>query len=422
MNLVNPLRVQLLILSQDLNNVDHIPLKKIIWLIDQSPSEVAIYVELLQHVAATDFQMVRTSNKTGDRAKHINSIVHGTGDAKPALFMRASHFTVDGYKIQGAADALQTVIANRNEESNDLKASFERQLKKTYWLHVQVDREHREEQMPACDYYTGLVERFEGEDNNIGDLESANFARTLIKKAPAQYKQDDWRLFYRPLGSPADGANPLPEYPDGYNQTHGVAHITKKAFELRTAVTQLNKLMVQFVRQKRSLRFVRYMAAIQGPHNLSCAHCGIQNLQPANGKLMADCGHYLCSTCAKSDECPVDGCTGHNRAYQKLNGLMFGSTASDSCSSHGTKMDAIVKLIKTFVAKKELGLIFCQYNETTDQLVEALKAAGIPYADLRKEATSAKILEHFQNRTAPKGQKVAVVLLLNIGDANASGR
>jgi len=55
--------------------------------------------------------------------------------------MRASHFTVDGYKIQGAADALQIVIANRNAEFNDLKASVQKQLKKTYWLHVQVDRE-----------------------------------------------------------------------------------------------------------------------------------------------------------------------------------------------------------------------------------------------------------------------------------------
>ncbi|KAE9378131.1 hypothetical protein N431DRAFT_328897 [Stipitochalara longipes BDJ] len=404
---------------KDKVNVDHIGMKEHFCLIDQSPSEKAIYLELLQHLAATDFMIVRNNDRTGDRAKQIRDVVHGSGDGKPALFMRASHFTVDNYETEDVASLLQAVILSRDKEVNRLKVDFQIQLKKTYWLDVEVDREHREEGKLACDYYIKLRDRII--DNNLGDLESAKFASELLKKAPKKYHQDDWKAFYRPLGSKANEDHPMPEYPSGDNDTHGVAHITRMAFELRTAATHLNKIMIRFVKEKRSLRFVRNIAAIQGASNLSCAHCGVTDLDPANVLLMTECGHLLASTCAMSNDCPVNGCSAYNRAYQKMNGSEFGSTTSDSCSTHGTKLDAIVELIKTFEAKNEFGLIFCQYHQTTDKLEDALKSAGVPYADLRKEATSSKVLEAFQNGTTGKGKKKARVMILNIGDANASG-
>jgi hypothetical protein len=68
-------------------------------------------------------------------------------------------------------------------------------------------------------------------------------------------------------------------------------------------------------------------------------------------------------------------------------------------------------------------LIFAQWTQSTDKLEEALVAAKIPFSDLRREKTSSTILQHFQNGTPTSvGGKVAKVLIMNIGDANAAGR
>jgi hypothetical protein len=103
-------------------------------------------------------------------------------------------------------------------------------------------------------------------------------------------------------------------------------------------------------------------------------------------------------------------------------GSTFGQASADSCSAHGSKLDAVVTLTKDIEAKEEYGLIFCQHHESTDKLAEALTVAGISYADLRKEATSSDVLEAFQNETEQKHGAKARVMILNIGDANASGR
>ncbi|PMD26751.1 hypothetical protein NA56DRAFT_697990 [Hyaloscypha hepaticicola] len=65
------------------------------------------------------------------------------------------------------------------------------------------------------------------------------------------------------------------------------------------------------------------------------------------------------------------------------------------------------------------------WSESIDKLEEALVAAKeallaekVPFSDLRKEATSSKTLQHFQNGTPPKkGAKVSQVLIMNISDA-----
>ena len=89
------------------------------------------------------------------------------------------------------------------------------------------------------------------------------------------------------------------------------------------------------------------------------------------------------------------------------------------CSEHGSKIDEIIKLGQSIVGeKKEKVRIFAQWSESIDNLEEALLAEKVPFSDLRKEATSSKTLQHFQNVTPPKkGAKVSQVLIMNIGDA-----
>jgi hypothetical protein len=390
-------------------------------LVDLSPSERAIYLELVQFLAATDFVIVRTNDKAGDRNKQIHDVVHGSGDGKPALFMRASHFTFGGYLgKENPAKLLQHIIRARDNEYKESVAKFKKLLRKTYWLHRQVELELEEGQAP-CKQYVGVSERIQGHD--FGDLDTTKALSKLIREAPIAYRDDDWRFDYRPSGSKVkEGVSSLPEYPTGNNTTHGVTHVTRMQFELRTAATELNKATVQLVKQARSLRFVKTIAKIQANKAQVCSHCSRGELQVADVKLMAQCGHLLAKTCSIQNDCPVNGCNAYNRDYQKMIGSSFGETAGDFCSAHGSKLDAVLRTCKRIKSLKEFGLIFVQYEQSTAALEKALTDKKIAYADLRKESTASNVLENFQNRKAKKGEEQATVLILNIGDANASGR
>jgi hypothetical protein len=397
-------------------------------LIDLSPSERAIYLELVQFLAATDFVIVRTNDKAGDRNRQIHDVVHGSGDGKPALFMRASHFSFGGYLGEandetddgaGPAKLLQEIIHARDGEYKELVARFKKLLRKTYWLHEQVELELEEGQAP-CKQYVGVSERIQAHD--FGDLNTTKALSKLVREAPIAYREDDWRFYYRPSGSKAKDGDSLPEYPTGNNTTHGVTHVTRMQFELRTAATELNKVTVQLVKQARSRRFVNNIAIIQADEALVCSHCSRGGLQAADVKLMAQCGHLLAAACSVQNDCPVNGCNAHNRDYQKMIGSSFGESTSDTCSAHGSKLDTMIQICKRIKFLEEFGLIFVQHEQSTASLKKALKAGGIAYADLSKESTASNVLENFQNRKAKKGEELATVLILNIGDANASGR
>ncbi len=72
----------------------------------------------------------------------------------------------------------------------------------------------------------------------------------------------------------------------------------------------------------------------------------------------------------------------------------------------------------SILGPQEMLNIFAQWSDSTDKLEEALVAAKVPFSDPRREATSSKTLQHFQNGTPPKkGAKVSQVLIMNIGDA-----
>lgn len=103
-----------------------------------------------------------------------------------------------------------------------------------------------------------------------------------------------------------------------------------------------------------------------------------------------------------------------------VSSLNIGHSARNS--QHGTKMDAICKLIKRIAADEKI-LVFAQYDQSIDKLVKTLVSAGIPHSDLRTEETSADTLDAFQNSlpTEENGQ-ASRVLILNIGEANPAGR
>jgi hypothetical protein len=57
------------------------------------------------------------------------------------------------------------------------------------------------------------------------------------------------------------------------------------------------------------------------------------------------------------------------REYQKLHGSTLVGSRLQWCSEHGSKIDEIIKLVRSIVnEKKEKVLIFAQWSESTDNL------------------------------------------------------
>jgi hypothetical protein len=398
--------------SQDISEVTNIKSETIICLVDFSASERAIYLELLQFLAATDFVYQRGKPAKGDRDDQIQQVISKSGDAKPALFLRASHFTFLG--AQNTEQLCDMIVARRRDQVQAAVDEFELHLKQTYWLHRQV---------PDCKRFDNFKSRVT--TRKLGDLQVCQSLKKSLAKAAQKYRKGDWRQFYRKPGTDVEKVkNSLPAYPEGKNNTHGVYHIPQMEFELRTWVTKLNSDIEEIINQKRALRFFQNILSFQRITSFVCAHCGISGLKPGEVKVMGQCGHLLGLECCEDNDCPVSGCSAYNRDYQKLNGFSLVQSSSQWCSEHGSKIDAIIKKIQWIIdVKDEKALIFAQWTQSTDKLEEALVAAKIPFSDLRREQTSSKILQHFQNGTPTSvGGKVAKVLIMNIGDANASGR
>ncbi len=406
--------------------MDHIQCTIHYRLVDQSPSEKAIYLELLQHLAATDFMIVRTNPNEGDRVKQIHDVASGFGDGKPALFMRASHFTFDndekGTEEDNLSGLCMAIMKAREKELDDSLKYFKEQLKRTYWLHKRVNSDKKVEGEPY-DHFTGFQNRIN--NNHLGDLPTTETISKAIDTAMMSYRADDWRKYYRPAKTKITGrdTNPLPEYPTGWNTSHGVNNVPSMVFELRTWVSKISRQAILIARQKRSLRFIQNVRRVQCGETLTCSHCGDANLQPSDVKVMAQCGHLLAICCCSGNDCPVRGCAAFNREYQKLAGSDLGQAKFDTCSSHGSKMDAVIELIQDIIEHKhEKVLVFVQHMQSTTKLENALEGADIVFKNLRNETTSSEDLNSFQTGKASRNGMTPNVLILNIGDANASGR
>lgn len=398
---------------------------------DLSASELAMYLELLQHLAATDFVLKRaTSSKKSsekpfknDRADQIEEVVTGTGDAKPALFLRASQFTFLGVQ-EDISDLCDGIMKLRKKQYKAWLTTFDDHLRRTFWLYKRVEIERKSGEAP-CTKFPSFENRVRG--HKFGDQDVSKALESRLEQAPGNYREEDWGLWYRKPGTKikADDPNPLPELPTGQNTSHGVTHITRMAFELRTWVTKLNTLIEEIIKQRRALRFFENILYIQRNNIFACAHCGTTGLPATEVKVMGGCGHLLAKECCSGDDvCPVLRCGSFNREYQKLVGSDLGQAGSEQCSKYGSKMDAIRNLIEGITqTSDDKILVSVQFSQSTIKLEEALEAAHIPFSDLRKETTSSKVLQSFQNGTSPcKGGQPSRVLIMNIGDANASGR
>lgn len=415
--------------SKDEAELGDIEFEEILRLVDLTASEKAIFLELMQRLAAANFENRRTRHTDSNMDNLIDEALAGCADVIQALLLRASYFEISGNKKNGTAfSACQLIVEQRQKEYVRLRDDLIEELQKAEWLNRQKTQQ--------CDQLDNWKKRVAS--NHYGDGESTSEVVRLINRVEEEYHEDDWVYFYREKETDKnkDGNGMLlPLRPEGWSESTSTKHLKKKVAALRVATTELSRKADGFVNHIRSLRFFQALRAIQlhGTGGmLICSKCSSSIARPDQATLLTKCGHLVCNTTchqANNESCPVPTCHALNRSYQKIPGQELGHDDSHSGKvSNGSKIDEIVELFKD-LPEGEKVLLFIQFDNLHEKVKDALERADIHYADLNSGSGAAKAttLTKFQDDKVTKTKtdgslRKANVLILNIGDASASGR
>ncbi len=430
----HPLSEAELTFYQDFVDVSHIKCNQHVIAIQQTPSEFAIYMELVDHVLSNEFQNNPIRSGGDDKAKQIKDVTDDSEDGKIALFLRASSFgnieeDDDKQKpAQNASDMCHKIAALRDAEYAETLQDFEHEYKKAYWLSIQTQSNG-----DPCNQFKNWKDRAQGD--RYGDHETSVDIRRVICMVESKYAFEDWKLFYH---KPQDNArgdaehksrSRLPVYPEGMTDTHGKTHLSRVVADLRSSTSRLNKTCEQLVIRTRSLRVFRSVRAIQGTLSMSCSMC-CKVSSTASLTLLGRCGHVICTRCKVSSVCGVsvqgDKCMAVVAEHQRIPCASLRSqTATDRNTVYGSKIDYVVALIKNKITDHEIKddekvLLFVQHQQTQQKLEEAFDNAKISWTNLNNKISASTNLKQFQNDTGK--MTFTKVLIMNTGDESAAGR
>lgn len=430
-------------------------------------AERAIYLELQQLLAASDFKMTKGKRAMeNDRMKRIRELLGQSDSVGEALMKCASHFTLDELHdgLNNAPDACAVIVGIRNKQLDALEIDLNRTLRQAEYLHLSCE--------DPCDQYISLKRQVES--NHFGDVDACNAISMAMKEAAKNSSHDDWEEFYMTheereivlaaAGRAKPGAKPkakkrrrddsesdgissidgpeetqklLPLLPYGRNGNIEYAHTA-----LRDVTNVLRKMVIEYVSRKRCLRFFDYVRNLQKHYTdlrlgndkgvgCTCSKCEKTGLSPEEISILSQCGHISCDDCrakhekifynnlAAKEECLVAGCSAINKQWQVIKAPELGieDDSTRTGRHYGKKIEDIISLVKN-IPDTEQVLLFVQFTDLLDKIVGAFMDKRITYLSLDK-GDPAKTLTKFQTET---GKEKSKVLILNIGDASAAGR
>lgn len=441
-------------------------------------AERAIYIELQQLLAASDFKMVKGKRGLENhRMKRIRELLGQSEDVNEALMKCASYFDLDkpaGGKNNIPQDACTVITEIRTRQMVTLKKEIAKVLKQAEYLELVCE--------DPCDQYDALIRQID--KNHFGDAATCVAVMEMRNFAYENRKKKHWKQFYmtEEQQSEYDADNPkvakgkkkaigkkrkredsydedeeenldagedpsivdakLPLLPEGRNGNVEFAHTA-----LRDVTNTLRKTVVEYVARQRCLRFFHSVKALQNyaqsikaessdpdtvTEGVQCSACS-EFFDPGALFVLSGCGHIACGPChevhqvtninnqAIFEECLIPGCKAVNKSFQVIpaTDLMISDPSSEEAREgkfYGKKIDDIIDLIQR-IPKGEQTILFVQFGDLMNKIMRAFRDKGISKLSL-DEGDPAKILTEFQTETGPKAARV---LVLNIGDASAAG-
>lgn len=447
--------------------IDEIPCTEHIILVNQSPAERAIYLELYKQLMAQNRQLRRRNQGQfgNDQVERLDEIIGNSSSPEEALLKRCSSLALQGRWDDGKPEAVtcETLLAIREKQLGALTHDIRIKFKLAAWVYCSCDLKY--------EYFQKFVESLIRHD--FGDSEVTEKAYPLLKSAIFTSRHDDWKMFF--AESRDDGSSD--EALESHNQsesdardddtedfsprksskrrkTNGAGNGVKNSstqktgrknfkpdkleqfvlppkprqtyeyeLALREVTSSLRSLIVEWVLRERALRFLRTVRLVQtGAEIPVCDGCDNEPSTLADINVLGSCGHTLCAECARHtilrEECAVEGCRGSGKRFNIIKASTLGNDGEDkSAAFGGSKLDKLVEII-CGIPKDERALLFIQFPELMEVTSKALELAQIKHTIISPtDRKSAQKVEQFQKTSFGDNR----VLILNLGGEMAAG-
>jgi SNF2 family DNA or RNA helicase len=201
----------------------------------------------------------------------------------------------------------------------------------------------------------------------VGDTDAAADLRELAKECDCED------------GNVAKGSNSEIRQKSEYKDWVKLEEKTKeqkleKAWALRELTHDLRRLVKEFIGRYRSRRYFEVIRNIQ---------TGSDDIDPKTVGILSCCGHQGAypEVVAKADEqlCVAAGCNAPVRPTHVVRADTLGNETDSG--RFGAKLELLVALIKK-VPETERILVFVQFTDLLDKVLEALEENGLPTARL----------------------------------------
>lgn len=384
-------------------------------------------------------------SSTSDRDSRIQSVLRGSLNGDEALLKYCCHFNFDS----ATSSALQTIdelILHRESQKSEVEdqilgavAAAYRQRSRI--LRFQPDwtstaRTEKREVADALAPYLSSVETGESVTHGA-DGEIHSTLKNLIAKAEADFKKHKKKpdaYFEDPSAST-----------DSDDATHCRSSKSKKqkvsaakaqptdfdAYTMKSALRQhmhkVRELGKELCGRVRSLRYIKCIKNLQtdDTQEFRCLSCERQDVSVVETGVLSVCGHLGCLDCLKTaagtSKCVDPDCSAQVSFHHIVSAATLGLDREDrkKGGKYGHKLTTIVQKVRDIV-KEDRVLVFCQFDDLKEKVLEALNDAGLHTVSLSGSVTKQiETVNIFQKDDPdPKDPRV---LLLKMDDEQSAG-
>ncbi|PKX99889.1 putative C-5 cytosine-specific DNA methylase [Aspergillus campestris IBT 28561] len=375
-------------MRKNIAEIDEIPFVEHIVLAPQSLAERTVYLELYSQIMACSGQLRKTGRAAygSDQAWRVDEMINSSETPEEALLKQCTSLAFQSQSDDELVEGVtcERLIQTRESHLHDLQKELRDIVQKMRPLLTVF--KPKPKPVPEL---TALIL-----DRDFGDVRVANEAYSLIQSAivsaPSPEKHDNSVASPDSVATESQ-ADFLESEPPMENETDGCPEppasqipTTNEDKKLGDTMETIRNLVVEWVLQKRALRFLYIARMIQdGREDLHCRGCETQPQSVAQLDILGSCGHLLCPHCmamvAREEECAVKGCRGSGRRHNVVKALSLREIAmNQSPLSSSSKLDRLVQIVQSIPAR-EYTLLFIQFSELMDVASRTLDSAGIPH-------------------------------------------
>ncbi|PYI05069.1 hypothetical protein BO78DRAFT_387948 [Aspergillus sclerotiicarbonarius CBS 121057] len=453
--------------------IDEIPSSEHLVLVQASPAERVIYLELYKQVMTYNRQLRRgrRGKFSSDQMERLDEIIGSSTTAEEALLKRCSSLALQGrWDDQGNPEitTCASLIATRAQQLDVLKSDLMMKLKLAAFVYCDCDLRH--------ETFHKFIESIVRDD--FGDAAVTQEVYLLVKTAFLTSEADDWQYFF---AAPEEQLSDTEDMSDAETQAtseaasedeiesvededlappaakrarvamkkgqtdqgkkgSGSTHsgkdeskneeLLKRPRELEEFEPFLNEvtatirdLIVEWILRGRALRFLRTAHLVQtGAEIGQCDSCCCDLETVENMNVLGSCGHALCTNCAtqtmQMEECAVQGCQGSGKRFNVIKASTLGRDEIDRAADFGgSKLDRMIEIVRG-MPTNERALLFIQQPELMEVASKALDLAKIKHTAISAtDRRSAQKIDKIQKASFEDDK----VLILNLGGEMAAG-